>query len=59
MSDKLIFKPHPWHGVPVGKGAPGKLTAFKHHGFWQCMDTMRDKEYLKKLLKEKNAPWKN
>jgi len=28
MSKKLIFKPHPWHGVPVGKGAPGKLTAF-------------------------------
>ena len=28
MSDKLIFKPHPWHGVPVGKGAPGILTAF-------------------------------
>ena len=26
----------------------GKLSAFKHHGFWQCMDTLRDKEILEK-----------
>ena len=34
------------------------LSAFKFNGFWQCMDTPRDKEYLIKLLKKKNAPWK-
>ena len=28
-----------------------KLIAYKHHGFWQCMDTMRDKEILEKKLK--------
>ena len=28
MTDKLFFKPHPWHGIPIGKGAPGKITAF-------------------------------
>ena len=33
--------------------------AFKHYGFWQCMDTMRDKKILNKLLKEKKAPWLN
>ena len=33
------------------------LAAFKHKGFWQCMDTIRDYEILKKLNK-KNAPWK-
>jgi glucose-1-phosphate cytidylyltransferase len=33
------------------------LTAFKHAGFWQCMDTLRDYEILKKL-NNKNAPWK-
>ena len=33
------------------------LAAFKHRGFWQCMDTIRDYEILKKLNK-KNAPWK-
>jgi glucose-1-phosphate cytidylyltransferase len=31
----------------------GKLTAFKHHGFWQCMDTLRDKEILEKKIKNK------
>ena len=30
----------------------GKLTAFKHYGFWQCMDTLRDKEILEKSLKK-------
>ncbi len=34
-----------------------QLKAFKHNGFWQCMDTPRDKEFLKKLIKSKNAPW--
>ena len=35
----------------------GQLIAFKHNGFWQCMDTMRDKMALNKLIKEKKAPW--
>ena len=35
----------------------GQLRCFKHHAFWQCMDTMRDKNFLKKLLKDNNAPW--
>ena len=30
----------------------GKLSAFKHHGFWQCMDTLRDKEILEKKIKK-------
>ena len=29
-----------------------KLSAFKHKGFWQCMDTKRDKEYLEKIIKK-------
>ena len=36
----------------------GELVAFKHYGFWQCMDTMRDKILLDKLLKGNKAPWK-
>ncbi len=36
----------------------GKLVAYQHHGFWQCMDTMRDKELLESLLKNNQAPWK-
>ncbi len=46
--------------TPIEKIAKKKqLIGYKHLGFWQCMDTPREKEYLKKLLKEKNAPWKN
>jgi len=35
----------------------GKLCAYKHHGFWQCMDTLRDKMYLEELIKTNKAPW--
>ena len=35
-----------------------QIIGFKHLGFWQCMDTPRDKQYLVKLLKTKKAPWK-
>ncbi len=35
-------------------GAMRKLNAFKHNGFWQCMDTIRDKEILEKKLRKKN-----
>ena len=30
-----------------------QLLGFKHHGFWQCMDTLRDKEILEKKIKER------
>ena len=30
-----------------------QLNAFKHDGFWQCMDTKRDKDYLEKILNKK------
>jgi glucose-1-phosphate cytidylyltransferase len=33
------------------------LMAFKHTGFWQCMDTLRDKHYLQQLWDSKQAPW--
>ena len=36
----------------------GQLMAFKHKGFWKCMDTMRDKILLNKLWNEGNALWK-
>ncbi len=35
-----------------------KLAAYKHHGFWQCMDALRDKYFLESLWKEKKAEWK-
>jgi glucose-1-phosphate cytidylyltransferase len=36
----------------------GQLMAYKHEGFWQCMDTLRDKQLLEKLWESGNAPWK-
>ena len=38
--------------------AEGQLSAYCHDGFWQCMDTMRDKELLEKLWASGEAPWK-
>ena len=38
--------------------ADEQLMAFKHSGFWQCMDNVREKNFLDKLLKEDKAPWK-
>ena len=35
----------------------GQLMAYKHHGFWQCMDTLRDLRSLEKLWQENKAPW--
>lgn len=36
----------------------GQLSCYKHNGFWQCMDTLRDKNKLDELLLEGKAPWK-
>lgn len=38
--------------------ADGELMAYKHDGFWQCMDTLRDKYVLEKLWSSGEAPWK-
>lgn len=36
----------------------GELVAYKHNGFWQCMDTQREKEKLEELWASGEAPWK-
>ena len=38
--------------------AEGQLSAFKHHGFWQPMDTLRDRNRLEDLWQSGSAPWK-
>ena len=35
----------------------GELMAFQHEGFWQCMDTKRDRDVLEKLWRGGEAPW--
>jgi glucose-1-phosphate cytidylyltransferase len=48
-----------WENEPLqGLAARGQLTAWKHHGFWHPMDTLRDKNYLENLWAAGQAPWK-
>lgn len=48
-----------WEGQPLTKLATeGEMMAFDHHGFWQPMDTLRDKNYLEGLWATGQAPWK-
>jgi len=48
-----------WERAPMEKLAQdGELSAFIHKGFWQPMDTLRDKNYLEELWNTGKAPWK-
>jgi len=48
-----------WEQEPLQRlAADGQLSAFHHQGFWQPMDTMRDKEHLEQLWSSGKAPWK-
>ena len=48
-----------WEKEPLSTLAKeGQLSAFKHDGFWQPMDTLRDKMYLEELWNSGNPPWK-
>lgn len=53
-SDETIWEKEPLSTL----AAQGELMAFEHHGFWQPMDTLRDKVYLEELWASNNAPWK-
>ena len=54
IDDKTI-----WEREPLEKlASKGELSAFHHHGFWQPMDTLRDKVHLEELWQSGNAPWK-
>lgn len=48
-----------WEKEPLETLAQSnQLKAFSHEGFWQCMDTLRDKNYLEDLWTSDTAPWK-
>jgi glucose-1-phosphate cytidylyltransferase len=48
-----------WEKEPLERLAlSGQLSAYLHHGFWQPMDTLRDKTHLEELWADKKAPWK-
>ena len=53
-NDTTIWEQQPLKGLAFDN----QLMAFKHEGFWQPMDTLRDKMYLEELLATNKAPWK-
>lgn len=52
--DSCVFEKTPL----VTLAEQGQLMSFIHEGFWQCMDNIREKNMLEKLLAENKAPWK-
>lgn len=52
--DETVFEKTPLNNLVKNH----ELNAYVHHGFWQCMDTMREKEKLENLWSSGNAPWK-
>ena len=53
--DACVFEKKPLETL----AARGELMSFIHTGFWQCMDNIREKQMLEKLLQEGKAPWKH
>ena len=50
----------PWEGAPMQRLAEqGQLSAYRHEGFWQAMDTLRDRTHLESLWADGNAPWRS
>ena len=48
-----------WEHAPLERLAEdGQLCAYRHEGFWQCVDTLRDLRYLESLWESENPPWK-
>ena len=45
-------------GPLVKIASEGQLMSYVHHGFWQCMDNIREKTLLEQLLEDNKAPWK-
>lgn len=51
--DETIFERDPLEQI----ASDGQLVAYQYSGFWQCMDTLRDKLALEEMIKSGNAPW--
>ena len=52
--DETVLEREPFEKA----AATGQLMAYRHRGFWQCMDNVREKQYLEKLWADGKAPWK-
>ncbi len=52
--DQTVFEHEPLNNLVKN----GELVSYTHKGFWQCMDTLREKQQLEELWNSGNAPWK-
>ena len=52
-ADSTVLEREPFQKLTKKK----ELMAYRHFGFWQCMDTLRDKNTLVNMIKNKKAPW--
>ena len=52
--DSTVFEKEPLTQLV----ADGQLAGYVHKGFWQCMDTLREKQQLEKLWESRKAPWR-
>ena len=52
--DQTVFERYPLERL----AAEGQLMSYSHRGYWQCMDTKREKDMLEALLNKNEAPWK-
>ena len=53
-NDQTVLEQDPLENL----ASKGELMAYKHRGFWQCMDAKRDKDFLDDLCRKGEAPWK-
>ena len=54
QGDETIFEREPLERLADDK----QLFAYRHEGFWQCMDTLRDMQFLEKIWQRGHAPWR-
>jgi len=54
LSDDTVWEEEPVRAL----AADGELASFKHAGFWQAMDTLRDRNHLRDLWESGRAPWR-
>ena len=52
--DSVVWEEGPMEAL----ASQGQMSSFEHNGFWQPMDTLRDKNYLEELWSTNKAPWK-
>ena len=52
--DSTVFENSPLMNLAKA----GQLKSYVHHGFWQCMDNVRERDFLENLLRSGKAPWK-